>query len=294
MDVERITLALQNARAVQQQQPSVVPASAHTTTESNASAHVHEGLLVPESLRGGMTDSMISSAATSETSHSQTLPIIPLLDSSSAPAAAGKGSQQTGNSNPISESSYDLLASTISSQSHEEQPTHEQEDQEQGQGPIIDTSVLKIDASAADWVAEFHAAQLDQASSQLESQRHASGSSPDSNSILLSGTQTSVSLPPTTASDASEYASENESGMAESGVVSFILFFWLLLCWFSSVWGFICRGRVYSLCVCISNVCVRLCAPLLHVGRQLRSAHTLHFTIHFTLYTPSSVHAQSD
>lgn len=264
--------------------PAPASPAAHlttTSTESNASATVHEGLLVPESLRrGGMTDSMISSAATSDTSHSQTLPIIPLLDSSSAPAAAGEGSQHAGNSQPISESSYDLLASTISSASHEGNG-HEDQEQGQGQEPILDTSVLKIDASAADWVAEFHAAQL---ASQSQG-RHASGSSPDSSSILLSGTQTSVSLPPTTASDASEYASENESGMAESGVVSFfILLLFLTVC--------VGSGHYYDFVLQISLHVQCLHAPLLHVGWQLRTLVSTHYCSHSALHTHTLVHTQ--
>lgn len=183
MDVERITLALQQQRAGAKPVP-VPPPEAGTGSS----------LLIQGST---MTDSMLSSATTSD--HDP--------DASSSASAPSSHPQPTDSH---------FTPPTIPSQSH-----HSRSQSRSHNSPELDTSVLlNSNTLASEWVAEFQ--------SQLTREQPGPGGSPmsrtTSESLILSGTQTSISLPP---SDADADGQQSESGLesvsAQSGVVRFIL-----------------------------------------------------------------------
>lgn len=187
MDVERITLALQQQRA------GAKPSAAPVSTEIPASHDPRTNLLMPGgTLLGGtgMSDSMISSATTSD------------HDASSSADSSSSAPQQA--------SSQPLLQSVSQPQSHSHSRSHSQTQNLDENEPQLDTSVL-LNASTNDWVAEFQA----QLAREDTDQDNGDGGSP-SGSLLLSGTQTSMSLPET---DEQRSESGRDSVSAQSGVV---------------------------------------------------------------------------
>lgn len=175
MDVERITLALQQQRAGGRPTAAGASHSGLSAAASNPADHNASLLLPGSTLLTNMTDSMLSSATTSD------------HDASSA-------------------SSSSVPPQNSDSRSHSRSRSQGENE------PQLDTSVL-LNASSNDWVAEFQA-QL--AREDQEHGRTSDGESPSESMLLLSGTQTSMSLPE---SDEQRSESGAESVSAQSGVV---------------------------------------------------------------------------
>lgn len=174
MDVESITLALQQHRAGAKPPPPPPALGDHTSLPLPGNTAL-------------MSDSMISSAATSDY---ETLP-----SSAVAPALPTAPAASFSHQNLADTDAHNTLPS----------PPFPRSQAPLGNSPPLDTSVL-LEASSSDWVAEFHA-------QQARERRQRTGATDDSpsrtsESLLLDGTRTSTSLPPTE-TDEGELRSES-------------------------------------------------------------------------------------
>ncbi|KAF8310422.1 hypothetical protein DL93DRAFT_2084612 [Clavulina sp. PMI_390] len=198
MDVERITLALQQQRG---SRPSPIPDRTSMDPGNGTSSGLAGGsLLLPGA---SMTDSMLSSATTSDHDGPTFGYQIPAANSASSTSSSLPPSQSHSSSHSRSASQPENLTFPPPMTINESTSALQ-----------LDTSVL-TNASSNDWVAEFQAhlaREQEQGGPHVRSRMSETGGngSPgesESASLLLSESQTSMSLPET-----SEYESESVSG----------------------------------------------------------------------------------